>query len=488
MINHLINQNIWWQSKSLIANDPKIREFSRQGIQWEPALMDQFDLSTFHIYTLRGPRQVGKTTMLKLMIKKLLDNPQISKKQVLYYSSDNIDSYKEIIELLETYFGFINGLPNPPERAFIFLDEITGIKQWQRGIKYLVDTGVLENTAIILSGSSASDLRTGIERLPGRRGSGTNLDKILLPASFREFVSLVSPETFSLLSNAPPFDPFKITKELYQELHALKVHLVLLNRLLNRYLLSGGFLRAINRHSQNNTIDPDVYELYLQWIRGDIVKAGKNERTARQIVSELLKISVSTFGWDTIAKKIDVGAHKTVSEHILSLEDSFVLRVLYQVDLNTGMPRIKKMKKAYFSDPFILWTLRGWTEGWLIFYEKSCEKVRDELFKSCLAEMLVANALFRQYQSTDWTRANIMFFRNKGEIDFLIKKDERLMPVEVKYQKNAGISDIRLMRKLGFRNGIIVSRETFFYEDGFMGIPLGIFLVISDYKSKANNA
>ena len=90
------------------------------------------------IYTLRGPRQVGKTTMLKLMIKRLLDNPQISKEQVLYYSSDNIDSYKEIIELLETYFAFINGLPNPPERAFIFLDEITGIKQWQKGLNILL--------------------------------------------------------------------------------------------------------------------------------------------------------------------------------------------------------------------------------------------------------------------------------------------------------------------------------------------------------------
>ena len=52
------------------------------------------------------------------------------------------------------------------------------------------------------------------------------------------------------------------------------------------------------------------------------------------------------------------------------------------------------------------------------------------------------------------------------------------MPVEVKYQKNAGINDIRLMRKLGFSNGIIVSKETFFYEDWFIGIPLGIFLRI----------
>lgn len=477
MINFLLNQNIWWQSKALIANDPKIREFQRQTIRWEPALMDQFDLSTFHIYTLRGPRQVGKTTLLKLMIKRLLDNPEIEKEQVLYYSADNIDSYKEIIKLLETYFDFINGLPKPPERVFIFLDEITTIKEWQRGIKYLADLGTLENAGIILSGSNASDLRTGIERLPGRRGRGTNLDKILLPVSFREYVSIVSPETFGPFVDVPSIDPFEITEKRYRELYPLKVHLSPLNRLLNQYLLSGGFSKAINQYDKANTIDPDIYELYLQWIRGDIVKAGKNERTARQIISELLKISVSTFGWDTIAKKIDVGTHKTVSEHILALEDSFILRILYQVDLNTKMPRMKKMKKFYFIDPFIEWALWGWTESWLSFYEKCSEKLREDVVKSCLAEMLVANTLFRRYQVKDWTGANILFFRNKGEIDFLIKEEDRLIPIEVKYQKRIEVGDFKLMNRLGFKKGIIVSKETFFYENGFMVVPLGIFLM-----------
>lgn len=365
----------------------------------------------------------------------------------------------------------------PPERVFIFLDEITTIKDWQRGIKYLADLGALENAAIILSGSNASDLRTGIERLPGRRGRGTDLDKILLPASFREYVSFVSPETSGFFMDVPSIDPFEITEKTYRELFSLKVHLHVLNRLLNQYLLSGGFLKAINQHARANNIDPDIYDLYLQWIRGDIVKAGKNERTARQIISELLKISVSTFGWDTIAKKIDVGTHKTVSEHILSLEDSFILRVLYQVDLNNKMPRMKKMKKFYFLDPFILWSLWGWTESWLTFYEKSNEKLRDHLVKSCLAEMLVANAFFRRYQIRDWTGANVLFFRNKGEIDFLIKRNNRLVPIEVKYQKRIEISDFKLMNKLGFKKGLIVSKETFFYKDGFMAIPLEIFLM-----------
>ena len=120
MMTLLLNQNIWWQSKSLIAHDPKIREFQRQTLKWKPPLMDQLDLSTFHIYTLRGPRQVGKTTLLKLIIKRLLDNPEIEKEQAFYYSADNIDSYREIIKLLETYFDFVNGLPHPPGTGFYF--------------------------------------------------------------------------------------------------------------------------------------------------------------------------------------------------------------------------------------------------------------------------------------------------------------------------------------------------------------------------------
>ena len=32
MMNLLLNQNIWWQSKALIGNNPKIREFERQTI------------------------------------------------------------------------------------------------------------------------------------------------------------------------------------------------------------------------------------------------------------------------------------------------------------------------------------------------------------------------------------------------------------------------------------------------------------------------
>ena len=250
-----------------------------------------------------------------------------------------------------------------------------------------------------------------------------------------------------------------------------------MSRLFNHYLISGGFIKSINELFATGFIAFDIYETYLQWIRGDMAKSGKNERTTRQIIAQLLKITVSTFGWETIARKIDIATHKTVSEYMQSMEDSFILRLLYQVDLNTGLPRVKKMKKFYFLDPFILWSLWGWVENWLFFQEKSEEKLRDIRVKSCLAEMAVANLFFHRYEVKDWTGSCVFFFRNSGEIDFLIKQDNVLMPIEVNYQNKIKKSDFRLISKLGFKKGIIISRDTFCYDNGYVIIPLEIFLM-----------
>ena len=51
------------------------------------------------------------------------------------------------------------------------------------------------------------------------------------------------------------------------------------------------------------------------------------------------------------------------------------------------------------------------------------------------------------------------------------------MPIEVKYQKKIEISDFNLMNKVGFKRGIIVSKEAFLYKRGFMVVPLEIFLM-----------
>lgn len=475
MINQLFNQNIWWQEKGLIEHDPKIREYSSQKLKWHPSVIDELDLSQFVVYTLRGPRQVGKTTALKLLIKKSLLNMDIQKEQVMYYSCDNLDNYKALIELLETYLDHIRKLNLHKERLFIFLDEITSIKDWQKGIKYLVDMGRLSRAGMVLTGSNASDLRKGMERLPGRRGKISNPDRILLPLRFREFVSLTNPSLYRRLEN--DIEIFNLGEKEFKMLVSFQPYLKELSVLFEQFLITGGILRAVNEYFKKNEIGYDTYEIYQQWLRGDISRAGKSERTARQIIAELIKISVSAFGWETIAKKIDVASHKTVSDYIEAMEDSFVFKTLYQVDLNTMAPRVKKLKKLHFLDIFIYWSLRGWTDNWLAYGDMITKSLLGMDLKSRLVEMIVAGELFVRFDRFDWLNSNVFFWKNSGEIDFLIKRGGQLLPVEVKYQKKAGFTDFATINKLGFKKGILVSIDRLEKEGGFVILPLELFLM-----------
>jgi len=80
------------------------------------------------VYVLRGPRQVGKTTSIKLLIKNILEKG-VNPEDILYLSAEAI---KDRFELLETIRDFvqIRQIISKKEKLYIFLDEATFIKEW----------------------------------------------------------------------------------------------------------------------------------------------------------------------------------------------------------------------------------------------------------------------------------------------------------------------------------------------------------------------
>jgi predicted AAA+ superfamily ATPase len=60
------------------------------------------------------------------------------------------------------------------------LDEITSVKNWPRAIKFLADAGKLENIYLLLTGSSAVEIKHGYERMSGRRKKGFGRAFLLL--------------------------------------------------------------------------------------------------------------------------------------------------------------------------------------------------------------------------------------------------------------------------------------------------------------------
>ena len=91
----LIEQNPWWREPDASDTDPIIEAYEASKVRWEPILSASMDLGKDRIYTLRGPRQVGKTTLLKLKVRELL-RAGASPLTVLYVSCDMVGDGKDL--------------------------------------------------------------------------------------------------------------------------------------------------------------------------------------------------------------------------------------------------------------------------------------------------------------------------------------------------------------------------------------------------------
>ena len=83
----LATQNQWWIDPNKIQEDDQIQRAEKSSVRWNPRILYTFNLEQDAVYTLRGPRQVGKTTAIKLTIKKILETG-INPRRIFYWTCD----------------------------------------------------------------------------------------------------------------------------------------------------------------------------------------------------------------------------------------------------------------------------------------------------------------------------------------------------------------------------------------------------------------
>lgn len=137
----------------------------------------------------------------------------------------------------------------------------------------------------------------------------------------------------------------------------------------------------------------------------------------------------SDIGWNTFTKDSEIGSHNTVIEYLDILETSFIARTLYNIDLNTGLAAARKNKKFYFVDNFIFHTFRGWLWAMNDSYKAGKRFLEDAVDKSKLIENCAVMHFYQHFNG------ELYFWKNRTEIDIIGKKDQKLYPIEIKYQK-----------------------------------------------------
>ena len=323
MEERLLFHNPWWSDPTRIDSDKDIKAVESSSIKWRQEKIINFALEKDAIYTLRGPRQVGKTTLLKKLIKNLLKNG-VKPQSIFYYSLDLERRPKDILLIFQQFMEFSNAYKIKIPRRYVFLDEITLIKDWQYALKKIIDLGWGEKTSFLLTGSSTVDLRKGTERLPGRRGKVYQPDKVLLPMSFREFCDS---QGFSL---SLPFSRINLRElafhpsKVYKQIAPFKVFYPELQPFFERYLRTGGFPLAVESLSSSGEVTPDILEMLSSVVISDFEKLGKNRVILNQIIRRLYFTYTTPISWQSLGKRVDVASYNTIREYTELLADSFL--------------------------------------------------------------------------------------------------------------------------------------------------------------------
>lgn len=135
---------------------------------------------------------------------------------------------------------------------------------------------------LLLTGSSAHDVRTGAEQLPGRRGDGA--DFLHLPMSFRDFCTQV--EGVSL-----PDETTDVEGLLRREGRTLARRVYLsfadLERTFRAYLQVGGFPAAVQDYRTTGTsrARPETVRMLWSVMAGDVARAGRDQTAAAKLLS-----------------------------------------------------------------------------------------------------------------------------------------------------------------------------------------------------------
>lgn len=437
--------NPWWKGKEFIEEDEDFAKWKKSKIKWIPKLIEKINLEPFSLHFIFGPRQIGKTTLLKLLIKRLLDSG-IEPKSIFYFKCEQLTDFKELDDILKEYQKIKER--EKIKTSYLFLDEITFPKEWFRSVKWHIDMGRFKNDILILTGSLSMFAKKEIETFPGRRGKGK--DFIFYPLSFREFVAVINPKIIESIDKFEKFNEEEIIKKTNKALPWLNE----LNKIFEIYLQCGGFPLSLKSMLKENKISNEIFDVYLSWIKGDLAKLKRNESIAKRIVKAIIEKAPSAISFHSIAKEFEIKSHKTVFYYIDILEKLFLAKVLYFIDPNKATEVFYKQRKIHLVDPFLYYLFSYW-----------CMNPSPK--ESVIVESVVTSHLLRKF--------NISYWKNKQEIDVVIPLKDKLLGIEVKWQEKPELFKL----SVGKMKKIIILTKNVLTEEPTT-IPVSLFLVCLD--------
>lgn len=190
------------------------------------------------VLLIRRPRQYGKSTWLEDQLRSTIASAGPG--SAFYLNGDQLTDVEALVAAVRELVPWFR--KDAPVRR-LFIDEITAVDHWEKGLKQLLDAGELRGVLVVTTGSSATDLRRGAERLPGRKGRLARTNYLFTPISFAEFE--------------------RVCGARFGEQAAVA------------YLLSGGCPVAAAELARNGRLPEYVIEMVRDWVLGECAASGR---------------------------------------------------------------------------------------------------------------------------------------------------------------------------------------------------------------------
>lgn len=398
----------------------------------EPTLKNM--AKSFPVVMLTGPRQVGKTTLLNMLIKE-------SEEKINFITLDNLDARKLAIEDPEL---FLRTYKTP-----LIIDEFQYAPELLSYIKIIVDKKRLEsfeneetkkNGLFYLTGSQAFQTTSNVtESLAGRVGILN-----LYGLTRREIEKL--PETFFIPERSILQDKAKT-----ERLNTLEVY---------EKILKGSYPEIYN----NEYMDiKDYFETYITtYIERDIRQL-INVQDELKFYKFIGNIAVRT-GQELNMSDIcnEIGISSVTGDSWLSILANTGLVYLLQPYSNNNVARIVKKPKIYFMDTGLACYLAGYLDA--VTLEKSA-------FNGAIFETYIITQIIKSYTNQGMNAKKYLYYyrdNNGKEIDLLIIYNNTVYPIEIKKSANLGteaIKNFNIVNKFGMQignGGVICMKEELF--------------------------
>ncbi|MHA7099502.1 ATP-binding protein [Roseivirga pacifica] len=318
-----------------------------------------------------GPRQVGKTTFVELLLQ------NIKSQKVLSLNGDDSDTRELLSNPNVTLLRSIIG-----ESTLLFIDEAQRIDNIGILIKIIVDR--IKNVQVIATGSSSFELANHInEPLTGRK-----YEMLLLPFSFQELVS----------------DSDLITEK----------------RKLNERLVFGSYPEIVTKPAKAEEHLKLLTDSYLYKDIFTLDRVNKPQLLQKIVKALALQVG-SEVNINELAQLVRAD-NKTVEKYISLLEMSFVIFTLPALSRNVRN-EIKKGRKIYFYDNGILNAVIG---------NLASIKKRTDI-GGLWENYLISERVKRQYQLQIASQNYFWRTTQQQEVDFIEEVGSEMSVYEFKW-------------------------------------------------------